>query len=29
MSDEEEQVEDWLQQAGQFVEAIKLLVKNN
>lgn len=28
VSFEEKQVEDWLQQAEQFVEAIKLLVKD-
>lgn len=28
VSFEEKQVEDWLQQAGRFVEAIKLLIKN-
>ncbi|MFH1014387.1 MAG: HEPN domain-containing protein [Nitrospirota bacterium] len=29
VSFEEKQVEDWLRQASRFVEAIKLLVKNN
>jgi uncharacterized protein (UPF0332 family) len=29
VSFEERQVEDWLRQAELFVEAIKLLVKNN